>query len=113
MELNTTKRPHLESRSRRKLDEINNNPGFTDDLTEIVQETVDLQPGDRVLTGHALVVIRLHSHEPEKAQSIMFRLGALARFLSEEGAPGSTLPSGDGWFLNARAGLCYCGTGTH
>jgi len=73
------------------MERINNTPVSKDEIIEIVQEIAEREPGDRDAEGHMLVITSLHHNNPDKGQSIYFRLEALAQFLTQEGATGWTL----------------------
>src|SRR6476660_9816097 len=77
--------------ARRLMERVNNTPVSQDEIIEVVQEIAGREPGDRGFEGHMLTIVSLHHDNPDKGQSIYFRLEALARFLTQEGATGWTL----------------------
>ncbi len=78
------------------LETVNRTPIPLDDMILFVQETGLLEAEDRDFEGHTITAVRLFSGEPEKVQSIMFRMTALARLEVSGELPGWVQPERPG-----------------
>lgn len=80
------------SSSRAYLKHLNKAKVSKDDVLEFVRETSALPKEDRGFESFAISSIRLHPGNPDKAEALMFRVQALARFLDGDLMKGWTHP---------------------
>ena len=78
------------------LQRINSTPVSKEEIFEVLIEVHELDEEERDMDGRALTVIRLHAANPDKVQSLLFRIEALARIIEREGQSGWTLPLANG-----------------
>ncbi|MEK6407709.1 MAG: hypothetical protein AABN34_12155 [Acidobacteriota bacterium] len=78
------------------LKRINSTPVSKEEIFEVLTEIHELDEEERDWEGRAITIIRLHSEEPGKAESLQFRIEALARLITNEGTSGWTLPLPNG-----------------
>lgn len=75
------------------IDNLNAVPVSTNDLLRAAEDTAALDPSDRSCFEVLAITVGKHfKNQPRKAGAVFFRMEALARLVSEEGAPGWTLP---------------------
>src|SRR5262249_22940427 len=78
------------------IQRINSTTVSVDEIVEVIQEVETSDKDDRDWEGRVVTLMRLHPGNPDKAQSLLFRIEALARLLDREGDSGWTLRLPDG-----------------
>jgi hypothetical protein len=83
---------------REMLVDINKTPVLKEELLRIVDDIEASFPGSRDIMAYAAAAKNV-TRDPDKMEAVMFRLQALFRLLSDEGAPGWTIALPDGVLL--------------
>ena len=78
------------------IERLNRTHVTVDEILEVVGAVQSRKKDDMDWEGRVFTIMRLYPGDPDKAQSLLFRIEALARLIDREGDTGWTLrlPSG-------------------